>query len=190
MADKSNVMRYGHDLWQRCFAAVAAEYPQIEASHLFVDALTMQMVRKPEMFEVIVTTNMFGDIVTDLGAALQGGLGVAASANLHPGRISLFEPVPRFGAKIHRHRQGQPHGCRAVGGIAAGEPRPRGRGRRAGGWGKKGSPRRCHHTPTSVAVTPRAKWVTSCRQLGCQSTGGRGLTSEHPHRRTPGGVSK
>lgn len=93
MADKSNVMRYGHDLWQRCFSAVAAEYPQIESSHLFVDALTMQMVRKPEIFEVIVTTNMFGDIVTDLGAALQGGLGVAASANLHPGRLSLFEPV-------------------------------------------------------------------------------------------------
>lgn len=93
MADKSNVMRYGHDLWQRCFAEVAAEYPEIEASHLFVDALTMQMVRKPEAFEVIVTNNMFGDIVTDLGAALQGGLGVAASANLHPGRTSMFEPV-------------------------------------------------------------------------------------------------
>lgn len=93
MSDKSNVMRYGHDLWQRCFAEVAAEYPQIESSHLYVDALSMQMVRAPEMFDVIVTNNMFGDIVTDLGAALQGGLGVAASANLHPGRTSMFEPV-------------------------------------------------------------------------------------------------
>jgi 3-isopropylmalate dehydrogenase len=93
MADKSNVMRYGHDLWQRLFWAVAKEYPGIEASHLFVDALCLQMVKAPEQFQVIVTNNMFGDIVTDLGAALQGGLGVAASANLHPGRTSMFEPV-------------------------------------------------------------------------------------------------
>jgi 3-isopropylmalate dehydrogenase len=93
MADKSNVMRYGHDLWQRAFAEVAAEYPQISSRHLFVDALTMQMVKHPESLDVIVTNNMFGDIVTDLGAALQGGLGVAASANLHPGRTSMFEPV-------------------------------------------------------------------------------------------------
>jgi 3-isopropylmalate dehydrogenase len=93
MADKSNVMRYGHDLWQRTFAEVGERYPEIEGWHLFVDALTMQMIRKPEMFDVIVTNNMFGDIITDLGAALQGGLGIAASANLHPGRVSLFEPV-------------------------------------------------------------------------------------------------
>src|SRR6185295_14950436 len=93
MSDKANVMRYGHDLWQRCFAEVAPEYPGIQPSHLYVDALTMQMVRQPESFEVIVTNNMFGDIVTDLGAALQGGLGMAASANLHPGRTSMFEPV-------------------------------------------------------------------------------------------------
>jgi 3-isopropylmalate dehydrogenase len=93
MSDKSNVMRYGHDLWQRVFAEVAAEYPQIHSRHLFVDALTMQMVRIPESFDVIVTNNMFGDIITDLGAALQGGLGVAASANLHPGQTSMFEPV-------------------------------------------------------------------------------------------------
>jgi 3-isopropylmalate dehydrogenase len=93
MSDKSNVMRYGHDLWQRCFSEVAEEYPDIEADHLFVDALAMQLIRKPETFEVIVTNNMFGDIITDLGAALQGGLGVAASANLHPGRVSMFEPV-------------------------------------------------------------------------------------------------
>jgi 3-isopropylmalate dehydrogenase len=93
MSDKSNVMRYGHDLWQRCFAEVAEDYPQIQTRHLYVDALTLQMVKAPESFDVIVTNNMFGDIVTDLGAALQGGLGIAGSANLHPGRTSMFEPV-------------------------------------------------------------------------------------------------
>ncbi|HEX8169849.1 MAG TPA: 3-isopropylmalate dehydrogenase [Thermoanaerobaculia bacterium] len=93
MSDKNNVMRFGGDLWLRTFEEVAREYPDIEHFHMFVDALTMQMVRAPEMFDVIVTNNMFGDIVTDLGAALQGGLGVAASGNIHPGRVSLFEPI-------------------------------------------------------------------------------------------------
>jgi len=93
MADKNNAMRFAGDLWYRTFFEVAREYPRCEARHLFVDALTMQMVRSPESFEVIVTNNMFGDIVTDLGAALQGGLGVAGSANLHPGECSMFEPV-------------------------------------------------------------------------------------------------
>ncbi|HVR44500.1 MAG TPA: 3-isopropylmalate dehydrogenase [Thermoanaerobaculia bacterium] len=93
MSDKNNVMRFGGDLWLRTFEEVAKEYADIEHFHMFVDALTMQMVRAPEMFEVIVTNNMFGDIVTDLGAALQGGLGLAASGNLHPGRISMFEPI-------------------------------------------------------------------------------------------------
>ena len=93
MADKSNVMRYGHDLWQRAFAEIAAEFPQIASRHMFVDALTMQMVKNPGSLDVIVTNNMFGDIITDLGAALQGGLGVAGSANLHPGQTSMFEPV-------------------------------------------------------------------------------------------------
>src|SRR5438105_8318245 len=93
MSDKNNVMRFGGDLWLRTFEEVANEYPDIEHFHMFVDALTMQMVRAPEMFDVIVTNNMFGDIVTDLGAALQGGLGMAASGNIHPGRVSLFEPI-------------------------------------------------------------------------------------------------
>jgi 3-isopropylmalate dehydrogenase len=93
MADKSNACRHAGELWQRTFEEVAGEFPQISSTHLYVDALTMQMVKAPERFEVIVTNNMFGDIITDLGAALQGGLGVAASANLHPGRISMFEPV-------------------------------------------------------------------------------------------------
>lgn len=93
MSDKSNVMRFAHDLWRRCFAEVAEEYPDLEAGHMYVDNLTMQMVLDPSQFDVIVTNNMFGDIVTDLGAALQGGLGLAASANVHPGRTSLFESV-------------------------------------------------------------------------------------------------
>jgi 3-isopropylmalate dehydrogenase len=103
MSDKNNVMRFGGDLWLRTFEDIAKEYPEIEHFHMFVDALTMQMVRAPEMFEVIVTNNMFGDIVTDLGAALQGGLGVAASGNIHPGRVSLFEPIhgsaPKYAGK-------------------------------------------------------------------------------------------
>ena len=103
MSDKNNVMRFGGDLWLRTFEEVAREYPEIEHFHMFVDALTMQMVRAPEMFGVIVTNNMFGDIVTDLGAALQGGLGVAASGNIHPGRVSLFEPIhgsaPKYAGK-------------------------------------------------------------------------------------------
>ncbi|MEO8033736.1 MAG: 3-isopropylmalate dehydrogenase [Acidobacteriota bacterium] len=103
MSDKSNVMRFGGDLWMRTFEDVAKEYPEIEHSHMFVDALTMQMVRAPEMFDVIVTNNMFGDIITDLGAALQGGLGMAASGNIHPGKVSLFEPIhgsaPKFTGK-------------------------------------------------------------------------------------------
>ena len=93
MSDKANAMRHGHDLWQRTFKEVAAEYPNIEAFHLYVDVLAMEMVRAPERFEVIVTNNLFGDIITDLGAQIQGGIGLAASGNIHPGRLSLFEPV-------------------------------------------------------------------------------------------------
>jgi 3-isopropylmalate dehydrogenase len=93
MSDKANAMRHGHDLWQRVFKEVKAEYPEIEAFHLYVDVLAMEMVRKPSRFSVIVTNNLFGDIITDLGAQLQGGIGLAASGNIHPGRVSLFEPV-------------------------------------------------------------------------------------------------
>jgi 3-isopropylmalate dehydrogenase len=103
MSDKSNAMQYAHGLWQRVFAEVAAEHPGIEARHVYVDALCLQMVRSPESFDVVVTNNLFGDIVTDLGAALQGGLGMAASANVRPDDPrwtnvrarcrGLFEPV-------------------------------------------------------------------------------------------------
>jgi 3-isopropylmalate dehydrogenase len=93
MADKSNAMPDGHALWQRVFAELAPAYPAIEARHLYIDALALFLVQDPSQFDVIVTNNLFGDIITDLGAALQGGLGVAASGNLHPGRTSMFEPV-------------------------------------------------------------------------------------------------
>jgi 3-isopropylmalate dehydrogenase len=93
MCDKSNAMTHAGGLWQRVFKEVAATYPQIETQHMYVDALCMQMVRDPRGLDVIVTNNMFGDIITDLAAGLQGGLGMAASANLRPGHTSMFEPV-------------------------------------------------------------------------------------------------
>jgi len=93
MCDKSNAMTHAGGLWQHTFRQVAAEYAKIETEHMYVDALCLQMVRDPRSFDVIVTNNMFGDIITDLAAGLQGGLGMAASGNLHPGRTSMFEPV-------------------------------------------------------------------------------------------------
>ena len=93
MADKSNAMPHGHALWQRVFKELAPRYPGIEATHLYIDALAMLLVQSPDQFEVIVTNNLFGDIITDIGGALQGGLGMAASGNIHPGRTSMFEPV-------------------------------------------------------------------------------------------------
>ena len=93
MCDKSNVQRFGGDLWQRTFKEVAARYEGIEANHQYVDATAMFMVLNPAQFDVVVANNLFGDILTDLGAALQGGLGMAASGNIHPGRVSVFEPV-------------------------------------------------------------------------------------------------
>ena len=89
--------------WLRVFQEVGEQYPDIEKEHFYVDALTMQMIKRPEQFEVIVTCNMFGDIVTDLGAQLQGGLGLAASGNINPAGTSMFEPVhgsaPKYAGK-------------------------------------------------------------------------------------------
>src|SRR5216683_915055 len=93
MCDKSNAMTHAGGLWRRVFKEVAVDHPQIETQHMYVDALAMQMVRDPRGFDVIVTNNMFGDIITDLAAGLQGGLGMAASGNLSPGHTSMFEPV-------------------------------------------------------------------------------------------------
>jgi 3-isopropylmalate dehydrogenase len=103
MSDKSNALRFSGDLWQRTFAEVAGRYPAIEAEHLYIDALAMMMIRDPAHFQVIVTNNMFGDIITDVGAQLQGGLGMAASGNINPAGICMFEPVhgsaPLFAGK-------------------------------------------------------------------------------------------
>jgi 3-isopropylmalate dehydrogenase len=103
MSDKSNALRFSGDLWQRVFAEVAKRYPKIEAEHMYIDALAMMLVKEPSRFEVIVTSNMFGDIITDLGAQLQGGLGLAASGNINPKGVCMFEPVhgsaPKFAGK-------------------------------------------------------------------------------------------
>jgi 3-isopropylmalate dehydrogenase len=96
MADKSNAMRHAHELWLRVFREVAPRYPEIEPVHLYADALCVRLVQNPEEFQVIVTNNLFGDIVSDLGAGLSGGLGMAPSANVHasdPRRVAMFEPV-------------------------------------------------------------------------------------------------
>jgi 3-isopropylmalate dehydrogenase len=93
MSDKSNAMTYAGDLWQRVFKFVRAEYPDVDSRHLYIDTLAMELVRDPRQFDVIVTNNLFGDIISDLAAQLAGGLGLAPSANIHPGRTSLFEPV-------------------------------------------------------------------------------------------------
>jgi 3-isopropylmalate dehydrogenase len=93
MADKSNAMQQGHALWQRVFKEVSADFPGVAATHQYIDAMAMFLVMDPGQYQVIVTNNLFGDILTDIGGALQGGLGMAASGNIHPGRTSLFEPV-------------------------------------------------------------------------------------------------
>jgi len=93
LSDKSNALTFAHDLWQRVFQSVRAEYPEIDSRHLYIDTLAMELVRDPSQFDVIVTCNLFGDIISDLAAQLAGGLGLAPSANIHPGRTSLFEPV-------------------------------------------------------------------------------------------------
>jgi 3-isopropylmalate dehydrogenase len=92
LVDKANALR-PQDIWTRAFAQVADEFPDVETDHAYVDACCMWMIKNPEWFDVMVTTNMFGDIITDLGSMLQGGMGVAASGNIHPGRTSMFEPI-------------------------------------------------------------------------------------------------
>ena len=92
LVDKANAVR-AMDLWTRTFEEVGREYPDITREHAYIDAATMWCVKNPEWFDTVVTSNMFGDILTDLAAMIQGGLGIAASGNLHPGRVSLFEPI-------------------------------------------------------------------------------------------------
>jgi len=103
LCDKANVLTYAHDLWRRTFAEVGNEFPGVRKDYAFVDATCMWMVKNPEYFDVIVTCNMFGDIITDLGAVIQGGMGIAAGANLNPEGVSMFEPIhgsaPKYAGK-------------------------------------------------------------------------------------------
>jgi 3-isopropylmalate dehydrogenase len=92
LIDKANAVR-AQDLWTRAFADISREYTDVKTDHAYIDAACMWMVKNPEWFDVAVTTNLFGDIITDLGAMIQGGMGIAASGNLHPGKVSLFEPI-------------------------------------------------------------------------------------------------
>ncbi len=108
LGDKSNAISFGGSLWQRVFKEVSREYPSIKADHLFVDVMAMEMVCHPGRFDVIVTSNLFGDILTDLGAGLVGGLGMSASANIYPGKIGLFEPVHGSAPDIAGKKQANP----------------------------------------------------------------------------------
>ncbi|MCQ4573864.1 MAG: 3-isopropylmalate dehydrogenase [Candidatus Brocadiales bacterium] len=103
LCGKTNVLNYAHDLWMRVFEEVAGEYPDVTTDYAHVDATCMWMVKNPEYFDVIVTDNMFGDIITDLGAMIQGGMGIAAGGNINPEGVSMFEPIggsaPKYAGK-------------------------------------------------------------------------------------------
>ncbi|MGH9775508.1 MAG: 3-isopropylmalate dehydrogenase [Candidatus Acidiferrales bacterium] len=111
MSDKSNALPHAHSLWQRVFAEVRTEYADIESRHLYIDTLMMQMVRDPSQFQVIVTGNLFGDIASDLGAQLSGGLGLAPSGNINPEGVSMFEPVHGSAPDIAGKNQANPLGA-------------------------------------------------------------------------------
>ncbi len=93
LCGKTNVLTFAFDLWERTFYEVAKEYPDIKVDYAHVDAITMWFIKNPEWFDVIVTDNMFGDIITDLGAMIQGGMGIAAGGNINPHGVSMFEPI-------------------------------------------------------------------------------------------------
>ena len=93
LVHKTNVLTFAGDLWERAFHEVATEFPDVETAYNHVDAACIYFVDDPQRYDVIVTDNLFGDILTDLGGAVSGGIGFAASANLHPGQVSMFEPV-------------------------------------------------------------------------------------------------
>lgn len=107
LVDKANAIR-SMDIWTRTFEEVGREYPEIEKDHNYVDAACMWMIKNPEWFEVIVTNNIFGDIITDLGAMLQGGMGIAASGNIHPGQVSMFEPIHGSAPKYKGQNKANP----------------------------------------------------------------------------------
>jgi len=110
LVDKANAIR-PMDLWTRVFEEVGGEYPDIKRDHAYIDAACMWLVKNPDWFDVMVTDNLFGDIITDLGAMLQGGLGIAASGNLHPGRVSMFEPIHGSAPKYRGKNVACPVAC-------------------------------------------------------------------------------
>jgi 3-isopropylmalate dehydrogenase len=107
MIDKANALR-AQDLWTRTFEEVSREFPEIETDHAYIDAACMWMVKNPEWFDVAVTPNLFGDIITDLGAMVQGGMGIAASGNIHPGKVSMFEPIHGSAPKYKGQNKANP----------------------------------------------------------------------------------
>ena len=116
MVDKANAIR-AQDLWTRVFEEVGKEYPDVEQDHAYVDACCMWMVKNPDWFDVIVTTNLFGDIITDLGAMIQGGMGIAASGNIHPGKHGMFEPIHGSAPKYAGQNVANPLGAIAAAGM-------------------------------------------------------------------------
>ena len=116
MVDKANAIR-AQDLWTRVFEEVGREYPDVEQDHAYVDACCMWMVKNPDWFDVIVTTNLFGDIITDLGAMIQGGMGIAASGNIHPGKHGMFEPIHGSAPKYAGQNVANPLGAIAAAGM-------------------------------------------------------------------------
>ena len=107
LVDKANAIR-AQDIWTRTFKEVASEYPGVKTDHAYIDAACMWMVKNPEWFDVAVSPNLFGDIITDLGAMIQGGMGVAASGNLHPGKVSMFEPIHGSAPKYKGQNKANP----------------------------------------------------------------------------------
>lgn len=110
LCDKANAM-FAHDLWRRTFVEVGMEYKDIQKDYAYVDAMCMWFVRKPEYYDTIVTTNMFGDIISDLGAAIVGGVGIAAGGNIHPKKVSMFEPIHGSAPKYQGKNVANPLGA-------------------------------------------------------------------------------
>ena len=145
LVHKTNVLTYSGDLWDRTFREVAVEYPDIATAYNHVDAATIYFVQDPQRYDVIVTDNLFGDILTDLGGAVSGGVGLAGSANLNPARTgpSMFEPVHGSAPDIAGTGQGRPDAADPVGRADARLPR-RGRRRRPDPGGVRRTCRRKH----------------------------------------------
>jgi 3-isopropylmalate dehydrogenase len=117
LCGKTNVLTFAFDLWERTFSEVAKEYPDIKTDYAHVDAITMWFVKNPEWFDVIVTDNMFGDIITDLGAMIQGGMGIAAGGNINPEGVSMFEPIGGSAPKYTGKNIINPLACICAGGM-------------------------------------------------------------------------